>query len=187
MTLEGMIERLGLVAVFVGAATEGDLTLVLTGVAAQMGLLNLTVGIAVGALGGFAGDAAWYALGRHRAVAIRGTPLYRRAAPTIDRFIVRLGPWQILLARFLYGTRVATMLFWGIRGLPFWRFAAIDMLACVLWATTLGSLGFLLSGSATVLLGNIKRVQIGLLVVLVAVIGMIVVWKVVARLIRARA
>lgn len=165
MHLEDLILRLGLVAVFVLAAVEGDVTLILTGVLARVGLLNLPVAIGVGALGGFVGDTTCYGLGRHRSVAIRQSSLYKRAAPTIDRFAKRFGPWQILVARFLYGTRVATMFFWGVRGLSFWRFVGIDLLSCILWATALGGAGFLLSGSASLLIGSMKRVQIGLLVV----------------------
>lgn len=175
MGIEDLILRLGFVAVFVGAAIEGDLTLILTGVLSGLGFFHLPTALGVAALGGFVGDASCYGIGRHRSVAIKNTALYRRAAPFIERFVRRFGPWQILLARFLYGTRVATMLFWGVERLSFWRFVGIDLVSCFLWAGVLGGLGFLLSGSAEALLGNVRHVQLLVLgVVLVSVLGFVI-------------
>ncbi len=181
MDLGELIVRLGLVAVFVGAAIEGDVTVILVGVLAHLGFFQLPTALSVAALGGFAGDASCYGIGRHRSVAIRRTALYRQAAPVIERFVRRLGPWQILLARFLYGTRVATMFFWGVQRLSFWRFAGIDLVSCALWAAVLGGLGFLLSGSAEALLGNVRLVELAFLGVLLVAAFVFVVLRVVRR------
>ncbi|HEU4403552.1 MAG TPA: VTT domain-containing protein [Candidatus Polarisedimenticolia bacterium] len=162
MGIEALIVRFGLAAVFVGAAIEGDVTLILAGVTAHLGLLDLPAAAGLGALGGFASDLACYGLGRSHAAAIRNSRIYRRAGPTIERVAARLGPRQIPVARFVYGTRVASMLFWGMRGLPLWRFAAFDLPGCVLWAAVFCGLGYMLSGSAAALIGEVKRVEIWL-------------------------
>jgi membrane protein DedA with SNARE-associated domain len=176
-----LILRLGLVAVFIGAAVEGDLTVILVGVLAHLGFFDLPSALGVAALGGFVGDASCYGIGRHRSVAIRGTSIYRRAAPFIERFVRRWGPWQILLARFMYGTRVATMFFWGVQRLSFWRFAGIDLISCALWALVLGGLGFLLSGSAEALLGHVRHVQMIAAVLLVAAIAVFAMLRIFRR------
>lgn len=179
--LGDLILRLGLVAVFIGAAVEGDLTVILVGVLAHLGFFDLPSALGVAALGGFVGDASCYGIGRHRSLAIRGTSLYRRAQPFIERFVRRFGPWQILLARFMYGTRVATMFFWGVERLSFWRFASIDLLSCALWACVLGGLGFLLSGSAEALLGHVRHVQMVAAILLLTAITVFVMLRVFRR------
>jgi membrane protein DedA with SNARE-associated domain len=163
MTIDSLIVRYGLLAVFLGAATEGDATLLLTGVAAHLGLLGLPAALTVGALGGFAGDIALFGAGRQRAAAIRRSFLYKRTGPVIERFVDRIGVWQIAVARFVYGTRIATMLFWGVRGLRFWRFVAIDLAGCALWAVAVGGVGYLASNSAAAMLGRVRRIRLWLL------------------------
>lgn len=179
--MEDILQRLGLLAVFVGAAVEGDFTLIATGVLSRLGVFHLATAIGVGALGGFCGDVTCYAIGRHRATAIRESRIYRRHGATIDRLAERIGPWQILLARFLYGTRIASMVFWGTRRLPFWKFAAIDLVGCFVSATGLAGLGYVLSESAVALRGHVHTVQLGLLGVAATTALGFVLWRFVRR------
>lgn len=81
----------------------------------------------------------------------------------------RFGVWEIIAARFVYGTRIASVLFWGIQKLPFVRFAALDLIGCALWAIVFSSLGYFLSGSAAVLIGEVRRIEIWLLVAVAAI------------------
>src|SRR3989441_5808212 len=136
--MEDLIIRYGLAVVFLGAALEGDVTMILAGVTAHVGLFRLPWAITLGAVGGFAGDSFFYALGRRHSGSIRTSALYRKAEPAIERFTGRVGELQIGLARFVYGTRMASMLFWGVKRIPFWRFALIDAAGCALWAAVLG-------------------------------------------------
>lgn len=163
MRFQQLLIQYGLFAVLVGSAFEGDITLVLAGVVAHLGIFAFPLAVAAGALGSLAGDCAWYSLGRFREPHIRESRFYRRVGPTIERLAGRLGPWQLLAARFVYGTKSASMIFWGLHGLPFRRFLLIDIVGCVLGSLVFTSLGYLLSGSATVLLGHVKRVELWLL------------------------
>ena len=161
--MEDLIIRFGLVAVFVVATVEGDLVLVLAGVTAHLGLISLWPAIAMGAAGCLTGDLAWYFVGRSRSEAIRGSRLYGKVGPAVERIAKRVGSPQILTARFMYGTRVATMLFWGIQHLPLGRFVAVDAAGCVGWATARGLAGYGASSGAAALLGDVKRAEVWLL------------------------
>ena len=55
-SMEALLLRFGLIMVFLGTAVEGDVTMMLAGVTAHLGLFRLAEAVAVGALGGFAGD-----------------------------------------------------------------------------------------------------------------------------------
>jgi membrane protein DedA with SNARE-associated domain len=163
MGIQQLIIRHGLLAVLLGAAFEGDFTLILAGVVAHLGFFPFPLAVAVGALGSFIGDSIWYGLGRFRGPRFRAGRIYRRVGPKIQRLAERFGPWQLLLARFVYGTKAASMVFWGLHGLKFRRFAPIDAIGCVLGTAVFSGLGYLVSGSATLLLGRVRRVQLWLL------------------------
>jgi membrane protein DedA with SNARE-associated domain len=163
MGIQQLIIRHGLLAVLLGAAFEGDFTLILAGVVAHLGFFPFPLAVAAGALGSFIGDSIWYGLGRFRGPRFRAGRLYGRVGPKIQRLADRFGPWQLLLARFVYGTKAASMVFWGLHGLKFRRFAPIDALGCVLGTAVFSGLGYLVSGSATLLLGRVRRVQLWLL------------------------
>jgi len=157
--MQDFVARYGLLAVFLGTAVEGDLPLVLGGVCAHLGLLSPLGTVIAGALGGFAGDATWFAVGRRSAEALRRSAVYRRVGPVVERLAARLGPKQILVARPVYGTRVASMLFWGTQRLPPARFATFDLPAATLWAVLLVSLGYFSSYSVEGLLGRVRHVE----------------------------
>ena len=161
--MEELIARFGLVAVFIGAALEGDVVLILGGVSAHLGLMKLPLAMAVGAAGCFTGDLAWHLVGRHRSVAIRESRVYRAVGPTVERVASRIGPWQITTSRVLYGTRIATMLYWGVRRLSLSKFVLIDLVGCVVWATLLGAAGYGASSGAMLLIGEVKRLEVWLL------------------------
>ena len=177
MGLEHLILQYGLAAVFLGAAFEGDLTLILGGVVSHVGYFPFPLAVAAGALGSFLGDLGWYAMGLFRGPRFRAGRLYRQVGHRIEALARRLGTGQLIASRFVYGTKSASMVFWGLHGLPLHRFAVIDGLGCVLGSVVFTGLGYLVSGSATVLLGRVRRIELWLLgalvvgVLLVAVIN----------------
>jgi membrane protein DedA with SNARE-associated domain len=179
--MESLIARYGLLAVFVGAAIEGDMVVILSGVAAHLQLLNFPAALATGWLGAVFADCVWYAIGRRHSTQAKQTKTYRLVGPRIEQLAARLGAGEVIIARFIFGTRIASMLFWGIRELPFARFALLDVIGCAIWATALAGLGFAFSGSAAVLLGKVKHVEQWLLV---AVVSATVTTVLVRRLLR---
>lgn len=166
--MEEILTRYGLLALFILAAVEGDVTLILAGVVSHLGIFNLLPAICVGTFGAFAGDCVWYWLGRNRSTSIRGSWLYRRMRGPAEQLAQRFGVWEIIAARFVYGTRIASVLFWGIQQLPFVRFAVLDLIGCLLWAVVFSCLGYFLSGSAAALIGEVRRIEIWVLVALAA-------------------
>jgi membrane protein DedA with SNARE-associated domain len=167
MHLQELLIRYGLLAVVFGAAFEGDFSLILAGVVAHLGIFRFPQAIAAGAIGSLIGDSLWYGFGRLRGPRFREGRLYRRVGPTIERLAAKLGPWELLAARFVYGTKAASMLFWGLHGLRLGRFLLIDAIGCTLGALVFTGLGYVVSGSAAALLGKAKRVELWLLGVLI--------------------
>ena len=173
--LERFLIDHGPAAVMAGAALEGDLTLILAGVIAHTGIFPFRIAVAAGALGTYVADCVWFMLGRWRGPGLRASRIYTRVGPGVERLARRFGPVQLVASRFVYGTRIASMVFWGLAGLPVLRFLLIDLAGAVLGALVFGLLGWGLSGSVTALLGHVHRIELLLLAVLV-VGGGIVAW-----------
>jgi membrane protein DedA with SNARE-associated domain len=159
VNFEHLILRYGLAAVFVGAAVEGDLTLILAGVAAHLGYFSYATALAASVAGGFLGDLAWYTLGRVRGQEFRAGRLYQRVGHRIELLARRLGAAELIASRFVYGTKAASMVFWGLHGMSLPRFLLVDAIGCVLGSLVFTGLGYAVSGSATVLLGRVRRVE----------------------------
>ena len=173
--LEAFLIRHGPLAVVAGAALEGDMTLILAGVIAHLGIFSFPTAIAAGALGTYIADLFWFLVGKWRGPALRNTRLYGHVGPKVERWARRFGPIQLVASRFIYGTRIASMVFWGLTRLPLIRFLLIDLAGSILGALVFGALGWVLSGSITVLVGHIRRVELVLLVALI-IGGGIVLW-----------
>lgn len=157
--MQEFLARYGLLAVFIGAIVEGDVVMIMAGVAAHLRLFDLPDAIVTGWAGGMVADFLAYVVGRSWSTAIRRTAMYARARRTIERLARSFGAKEIIVARFAYGTRLPSMLFWGLQRLPFSRFAAFDVVGCGLWSAAFATLGFVLSNQAAAVLGDVKRIE----------------------------
>ena len=171
--MEELLIHFGPLAIVLGAATEGDVTMILAGVAANLGLLAPGVALAAGCLGAFASDCVFFGLARRGAAALRDNALYRRVGPFVERLARRLGAGQILVSRLVYGIRIVSMAFWGMHGLSWVTFVLLDLASCVLWGSIMFAVGFTLSGSVATVLGKVKTVELWLLAAFVAAVGLV--------------
>jgi len=165
--MEVFLIKYGLVAVFFAAMGEADVVPVLTGVVANLGYFSFPLSILVASVGAFAGDCVWFWIGRRHSDWFRTTRFYARTSKAAQKMDGRFGVWQIPASHVILGTRIATMTFSGLKRMSFLKFAVVDTLACVVFTTTLATLGFLSSSSAALIIGRVKRVELFLLVALI--------------------
>jgi membrane protein DedA with SNARE-associated domain len=171
--IELLLMKYGLVAVFACAALEADVVPVLTGVAVHMRYFGFVSAIGSATVGAFVGDCVWFLIGRNRSQSIRAHRRYRRAGNAAEAMAQRFGVWHIPLSHIIYGTRMATMAFAGIRRLSFTKFAIVDLVGCVTLTTGLVTLGFSFSRSAGFIIGHLKKLELTLLL---GVIGIALLW-----------
>ncbi len=123
-----------------------ETTVILGGIAAGRDDLALPAVIALGATGAAVGDNIAYWLGRRAAGPLRRT-VFRseKAAGRLDWAAEQLekrGGLLLVTARFIPGGRTAITVSSGITQQPYGRFVLFDALACLLWASYAGILGF---------------------------------------------
>jgi membrane protein DedA with SNARE-associated domain len=179
--VEHFLIRFGPFAVALGAATEGDITMLLAGVMVHRGLLSPAVVLAAGCLGALASDCVFFALARRGATVLRTNAVYRRVGPFVERLAGRFGAGQILVSRLAYGIRIASMVFWGIHGLSWTTFVLLDLISCVVWASIMFAIGFTVSGSVATVLGTVKTAELWLLGIVVVVLGLVLGLRAVTR------
>jgi membrane protein DedA with SNARE-associated domain len=154
--MEEILIRFGLPAVFLGATLDNDVVPILAGVLAHWGYLDPTSAFLAGALGALAGDCAFFTVGWRWSARARHTDVYRRLAPRVQGLVGRVGAWELLAARVVYGIRYVSMLYWGIQRLAPIEFVVVDAIGCAAWVGLLTSLGFFMSETAREVIGEMR-------------------------------
>ena len=172
------LNNYGLWAAFLLALLENDVAFIAIGVVLKLGDdnpltpdLNLYTVIPAAILGALIHDSCWFAVGYLNSDAIKSSRVYRRIGPMVERLAERFGPWEIFIARFIYGTRNPSSVFWGIQRLPYAQFAGLEVLALTIWGALLVTLGFHSTGWALKLMGKVENKnhpQLLLIAILVA-------------------
>jgi membrane protein DedA with SNARE-associated domain len=162
-----LVERYGLIAVFLGCMAEGESTAILAGFFAHQRVFELWHAYAVVFLGAFSGDGLLFLAGRHFA----DTRLVKRlrGAPGFDRAFALVGEHPVavvLLNRYAYGVRLAGGVAAGLSGIPAAKFLALNVLSAAVWAGLFSSLGYIFGLAAETIVGAAlakhERLLIGL-------------------------
>ena len=160
MDLAALIGTYGYWAVALGCLLEGETVLLLAGFAAHRGYLQWPVVVAVAAAAGFAGDMAFFLLGRRFAPQILARwPQVAAQRQRLDGWLQRYDAWVVVSVRFLYGFRIAGPVLIGASGMAWTRFAAFNALGAVLWAVLLSGLGWFFGHAAQALLGKAQHYE----------------------------
>ena len=169
-----LVAQYGLYAIFFLAMIEGDITLLLAGVLAHGGYFGehsfLKV-LAVGTMGGVAGDGVAYAMGRGFRSSVRDYRFYRAARPRIERLTKTFGPLSIFLSKYVYGLRTACCVFYGVGKMRPSRFLPLSTASCFVWVLVLSGAGYLFHTVITNFIGDFERLGKFLLVFVILGVG----------------
>jgi membrane protein DedA with SNARE-associated domain len=154
--------------VFVLTCLEGETIMVLAGIAAKQGILELPWVIVLGFLGSLTGDQTIFFVSRMwgKRILARFPWLYLRMEK-VNRVLERHGTWYLISFRFFYGLRNPTPFVVGLSSIPTRRFVLLNVTGAVIWAITLGLMGYLLGTLAERILSQGKWAILG-----VAAIGL---------------
>jgi membrane protein DedA with SNARE-associated domain len=159
MSLLGAAGQVGYVALPImvglesaGLPLPGEAALIAAAVLAAQGHMDLPAVLALAALGAIVGDNVGYALGRRfgRAALLAPGLLHARRAKIVadgERFFARHGTATVFLGRFVAVGRIAVAWLAGADRMPWRRFATVNALGSVTWATMVGLAAYVL-GSA---------------------------------------
>jgi membrane protein DedA with SNARE-associated domain len=165
---------------FVGLVAPGELAVVLGGVLAGRGQMELPLLLAIVWAAAVAGDVCGFLLGRNlgRPFLIRhGARLGATPArlEQVERFFGRHGAKAIVIGRFVGIVRAMGPFTAGASGMRPGRFVAADVVGAGLWAGTFTGLGYAFAGSVGVLLDLLHRAQLAVGIALAAALIVVVV------------
>jgi membrane protein DedA with SNARE-associated domain len=156
--LQYLIEHYGYLALFVGTFLEGETILVLGGIAAQQGWLELPWVVGVAFAGSLAGDQCAFLIGRRWGQAILGRfPSWRDKVARIKARMERYLDLWMLTFRFFYGLRNPTPFVLATCGVSLGRFSLLNAVGALVWAVAGAGGGYLFGHALERLLGEMKH------------------------------
>jgi membrane protein DedA with SNARE-associated domain len=163
----------------VGSLGEGMPIMLFGGFAARRGWLELIPSvILVGALGNALAQAAWFFAARLTA----GKVLARRKrlADKVDRAQRWLARWEapmVIAARFVPGFGSAALLAVALSRISPARFMVLNIIGALIWAASLGALGYALGQAVEALLGDIDDYEGPIAALLVIAAAVWIAWR----------
>ena len=180
--MRDFLNHYGLWAAFVLALLENDVAFIAIGVVLKLGDenpltpdLNLFTAMPAAIIGALIHDSVWFTVGHMNSDVIKSSRVYRRIGPMVERLAERFGPWEIFIARFIYGTRNPSSVFWGIQKLPYAEFAGLEVLSLTIWGGLLTTVGYHSTGWALKLIGKVQPQHHAKLLIIAILIAFVVV------------
>lgn len=165
-----MIAAYGYYAVFFGTFIEGETILVLGGIAAHRGYLDLRWVMVVAFAGSWLGDQLYFFLGRHYGHAILARfPVLQPKAQQMQRLVERYHTPLILAVRFLYGLRTVGPMVIGMSAVPALQFIVLNVLGALIWAVSVAAAGYVFSNTLEALMPQIRHYEEYLFISVLAV------------------
>jgi membrane protein DedA with SNARE-associated domain len=156
----------GYYLLFFGTLLEGETIMVLAGMAAKAGILDLWWVIPIGFAGSLTGDQTLFFVSRY--FFSRGKfqdfllkrPAWQPRIDRINRILERHGTWFILSFRFYYGLRNITPVVIAASSVKSSRFVLLNVTGAILWAVAVASAGYLFGHAVEVAAFKLKTVLV---------------------------
>ncbi len=165
-----------LLACGLGVPLPEDVSLILGGYLVHAGKANLTLMMITGFVGIMVGDSIIFFAGRRLGtkVGANATGFFARIVTPakrarVEQLFHKHGDKIVCLARFMPGVRAVTFFTAGSVGMKYLRFAFFDGAAALVSAPVFIWLGFRFGGELEELLENVKKGQLRVILVLVAI------------------
>ena len=144
-----------------GVIIEGEIVVVIAGIFANLGSLNLFVSFIATLIGGGAKSVIGYSLGYYLYKHHSGRPIINQAERRINYFLPRFAEkpfWSILVSRFLIlGLHWFSLLFSGYKKINVRIFAKAELASLVLWSISVLALGYFFSFTALSISRDIRK------------------------------
>jgi membrane protein DedA with SNARE-associated domain len=181
-TLTALLSAYQLPTVFAGAFFFGD-SVILTSayVAGQLSWSPLPL-FAAAFFGTILSDTLWYLFGAKGLARFSGIRFFKKERAKMSGFVQRLVGERplaaLIMVKFLYGSRIAMILYVASRGMPLARFTLFNAIGAVIWLLVFIPLGYLAGmgiGQAFPYV-NVIPTAIVVLIISVIVFRVITIW-----------
>lgn len=121
--------------IFLWCILEGEMALILAGIFAHEGHVNLPLIVFVAGLGAFVGDQIYFYIGRYNKEYIQKRLVKQRRKFAVAHLLLQKYGWPIIfIQRYMYGFRTVIPMSIGITRYNSKKFAFINLISAWLWA-----------------------------------------------------
>ena len=177
MDLSALLHAYGYLLIFVGTLVEGETLLTLGGYFAHQGYLDLGLVIVTAFAGAVCGDQLFFWLGRHHARRLLAR--FPKMREKVNVALVKIESHQVkvmLGMRFLWGMRIALPVALGLSNIRAVRFLWFNVISAAVWSCVFSTLGFGASRIFSQLAVDLRRYELWIAGVLVALAAVALAW-----------
>lgn len=130
----GLMKEYGYIILFIWSTLEGESGLVMAGLLTHTGDMNLFLAIFVAGLGGFAGDQAYFYIGRFNKSYVHRKLRNQRRKLALAHLLLKKYGWPIIfIQRYMYGLRTVIPIAIGLTRYSAKTFAFINLISAWCW------------------------------------------------------
>ena len=133
-------------ALFVGAFFFGEAVILAAALLAQDGLWNIWTVFGVSFVATVVSDAICYYIGStiffKKKWFLKYENKYKGMVELLDNKVSQRPYLSLLIIKFLYGTRIVTILYLAVKEIGFWKFLLFDIVGTFVWLVAILSIGW---------------------------------------------
>ena len=159
--------------IFFGSFFFGDTVIISLALLSAKGIISIPFILIFGFLGTITSDTIWFYTGKYflnRPYLKKKTKKHDRLLSSINNLTGKKPFLFLLLAKFMYGTRIFFIIYLSARKIKFLTFLVFDMLGTAIWLITLTTIGWLAGKGASNLLPFLKEGEYILTMIIVLAI-----------------
>jgi membrane protein DedA with SNARE-associated domain len=158
VNLEQLLDTYGYLALFVGTFAEGETVLVLAGLLAHRGHLELVAVILTAFVAAVSGNQLYFYLGRRHARGFLGRfpRLHSQAHVALRRIENNQVKWAFAM-RFMWGFRIAMPVALGMTNMRSGLYLWINVVSGLVWAALFALIGFVAGSASSRVLADIRQ------------------------------
>ncbi len=144
--------------ILIGLIIEGEFVIISAGILAHLGVLNFFLSLAFILVGGICKTILGYYLGRFIYNRWHSTKFCRYIEHRVHHVMPRFRQkpfWSIFISKFIMGANHLVIIFSGFQRVDYRKFLKAEIIATLIWAPGLLTLGYLFSHTALSFTGEI--------------------------------
>ena len=180
--LETLIQNYGYWAILIGTFLEGETILILGGIAAQQGLLDLRTVMLSAFCGSYAGDQLAFSIGRYYGAKIlERKPKWKKRADYLFSKSARFLDLWMVIFRFFYGLRNPTPWVLGAGDINYKRFLLLNGIGAALWAVLISYGGYAFGLLIENFMGRMKVISKILIFIIIFAVVVACIWYILRK------
>ena len=158
--LHELVQTYGYPAAFIGPIIEGEVFLMLAGLAAHRGHLDLGLLWLLAAGGAMVGDLTYFMIGRKFGTRVLNRwPHFAPAVARAQRLVEKKPALAVIGLRFLYGMRIAGPIVIGSSRVDVFRYVILDAVGALAWSGLWLGIGYAFGEATRQMLGDLKHIE----------------------------